>query len=236
MCHEIQGYTLISSSPGACDATCKASPELQALVSGAGDKAKGTGVSEYIEQITSEAADAPVKSKYSVEVLDGLESGKLKVRLCTGSVLSLPESLVNNVIGPVVSTSGDKSQLYVRVELDSSTPEGQLICQLAADIESLTNANRCKGDGQRLVGATAFDSGDTKVYLYGVTCKAGGNITDVTFREPITSYSLGTIGGDEGVFVISHRKLNSRTVRIVHDRTAVCGTSYRGDLVLYYDT
>jgi hypothetical protein len=229
-CPTIAGYELVSSSPGPCDASCKASPELQELIAAASKDAASTGARALMDKISSTGADSPVKNKFSVELLSGIDDGELKVCLCTGSVLLLPKSIVQKVVGPVVSEGENESHLYARVELNSSTPEGKVICQLAADIESLTSAQR-NGGGS----ATAFDSGDTKVYLYGTACKYGGNKTNVTFNNPISSYSLGSLGGDEGVFIMRHRKLNSRTVEIVHDRTAVCGTSYRGDLILYYD-
>ena len=230
-CPTIEGYNLISSSEGPCSVIGKCSSELQKLVEAATASTASTDVSLLIQEIASASIESTVKEKFSVEVLTGIDGGELTVRLCTGSVLVLPKTVVKNVVGPVVSKGDGDSHLYARVELDSSTPEGKLICQLAADIESLTS-----GQGDALENNIVFGSGDTKVYLYGTTCKSGGNRTTVTFRDPITSYSIGNLGGDAGVFIMRHRKLNSRTVEILHDRTAVCGTSYQAHLILYYDT
>lgn len=230
-CPTIAGYELISSSPGPCDVACKISPELQRLLAASNDAAAAADVCALVDKIAAAGVEGAIKNRFSVEVVGGIDSGDLKVRLCTGSILVLPRSIVQKLVGPVVSKGENDSHLYARVELNSSTPEGKVICQLAADMESLANSNRKGGEN-----ATAFESGDTKVYLYGTACKYNGNTTNVTFNDPISSYSIGSLGGDAGVFIIRHRKLNSRTVEIVHDRTAVCGTSYRGDLILYFDT
>lgn len=189
--------------------------------------------SEIFEIANAAADDFSMKEKFSVEVLEGIDGGDLKVRLCTGSVLLLPESVVKGIGGTVVSQDSDgNSHLYARVSLNSSTPEGKVICQLAADLESLTAGQNSQNNSS--AGRTVtFSSEDTKVYLFGTACKFGGNKTTISSKADIKSYSLGDLGGDKGVFIIRDRMLGSRTIEITHDRTAVCGTRYRGDLVLY---
>lgn len=183
--------------------------------------------------------DSPMlKSFFTSELIsDPDEENDLKVRLCTGTEITIPRSLVKKVSCPVVSRSVEETRVYACISFDTSTPEGRLVCELAAEIESLTSLNRTNNKSNQLFpGTTVFASGDMKVFLSGTACNYRGNITNVFFDKPITSYSLGQMGGDEGVFIVRHRKLNSTTVEIAHDRTAVCGTSYQGSVIVYYDS
>jgi hypothetical protein len=197
-----------------------------------------SGLIALISEIQSLTNDSNPKNIFPVELLSGLDKTPVTVRFRTGTKLDIPLNLIKRVIGLISTKDGFQSRLFARIEIDNLSPEGRLVCQLASEVEALSQGLVAGSDLNKQMSVTSLGSRDYWCSLYGARCKQGGNITSVYFPVEIKSYSLNSIGGpgeSKGVYLLGHQLVGSTRLDIYHDQEGLCdGSSYFATLIVSY--
>ena len=95
-------------------------------------------ISAIATGISTEQARQPVFAASVVSIAP--DRSMAKVKLCTGSVLDVPMSLLKKVTHRGTATSGEESLGLASAEIDVSTDVGMLVQQMAREVERLSRA------------------------------------------------------------------------------------------------
>ncbi len=109
-------------------------------------------ISDLATGITTKQGPAPHFVASVVSVSEDRSSVKLK--LCTGSLVDVPTSILKNLVYLGTVTTGDDCLGVASGEIDASTDSGRLIQKLAREIQRLSNALTVAQEGLRRFGAT----------------------------------------------------------------------------------
>lgn len=107
--------------------------------------------------ISTEQARPPVFAASVVSI--AADRSMAKVKLCTGSVLDVPMSLLKRVTHRGTVTSGDESLGLASAEIDVSTDVGVFVQQMAREVERLSRALQAAKERLRIAqGAQTNDA------------------------------------------------------------------------------
>ena len=172
------------------------------------------------------------------------------VQLCTGGRIEIPESVTvrSTLLGSV--DDGNKTRSLLRIEIDASSDEGRLICQLANEIARLTALPKtiavANPDGKvqgEIESAVPKALGSMRSEAINVLC------TGTSCDNPSYAYYKATrdiedfaLNHAEGCVAMNITRLGRRELRIQHSANngVPCGRSYSGkvyiDVVFASDT
>ena len=109
-------------------------------------------ISAIATGISTEQARQPVFAASVVSIAP--DRSMAKVKLCTGSVLDVPMSLLKKVTHRGTATSGEESLGLASAEIDVSTDVGMLVQQMAREVERLSRALQTAKERLRIAQST----------------------------------------------------------------------------------
>ena len=98
----------------------------------------GRVLSEVVQTLESQGSPAPRFGALLLTVSE--DRSAATVKLCTGSVLDVPTSILKNVSHRGTLTVGDQRCGLVAAEIDESTALGAFVRQLATEVDTLSRA------------------------------------------------------------------------------------------------